>query len=291
MKFLIIGDLHGHKPNIYFKEFDAIIAPGDFCSDAPRAWMFKALKDQLASAKSKTTWYGLVGRKKAKRMVQKSLADGRAILEYLNSFGKPVYAVPGNWDWTGKESDWTFIKKNYWPRLIRDLNNVVDLHHKTAISNGITLLGHGIISGPEYPQDPAEKKRLTDSGELDSVKKSYIRQKSIVTRLFYDAKSPVIFIPHNVPYNTPLDQINNPASPRNGQHFGSVIAREMIYRFSPLVCIGGHMHEHFTHCKLGKTLCINAGFGPHVNVLLEIEGDTVKKVEFSKAGKIVETIS
>ena len=33
MKFLIIGDLHGNKPKIHFKDFDAIIAPGDFCSD------------------------------------------------------------------------------------------------------------------------------------------------------------------------------------------------------------------------------------------------------------------
>ena len=32
-KFLIIGDLHGNKPLIHFKDFDAIIAPGDFCSD------------------------------------------------------------------------------------------------------------------------------------------------------------------------------------------------------------------------------------------------------------------
>ena len=31
VKFLIIGDLHGNKPKIHFKDFDAIIAHGDFC--------------------------------------------------------------------------------------------------------------------------------------------------------------------------------------------------------------------------------------------------------------------
>lgn len=30
MKLLIIGDLHGNKPKIHFKDFDAIIAPGIF---------------------------------------------------------------------------------------------------------------------------------------------------------------------------------------------------------------------------------------------------------------------
>ncbi len=33
MRFLIVGDLHGQMPKIHFKEFDAIIAPGDFCPD------------------------------------------------------------------------------------------------------------------------------------------------------------------------------------------------------------------------------------------------------------------
>ena len=32
-KFLIVGDLHGQIPKIREKKFDAIIAPGDFCSD------------------------------------------------------------------------------------------------------------------------------------------------------------------------------------------------------------------------------------------------------------------
>lgn len=32
MKILIAGDLHGNKPNIYFKDFGIIIAPGDFGS-------------------------------------------------------------------------------------------------------------------------------------------------------------------------------------------------------------------------------------------------------------------
>ncbi len=46
MKFLIVGDLHGQMPKIFFKEFDAITAPGDFCSDEPKALML-LLKNRI----------------------------------------------------------------------------------------------------------------------------------------------------------------------------------------------------------------------------------------------------
>lgn len=86
-KFLVVGDLHGNKPNIYFEGFDAIIAPGDFCSDAPRKYMFQALRENLENPDSKTKWYDIVGKREARKMIKKSLSDGREILEKLNSFG------------------------------------------------------------------------------------------------------------------------------------------------------------------------------------------------------------
>ena len=78
--------------------------------------------------------------------------------------------------------------------------------------------------------------------------------------------------------------IDNPESPRDGEHFGSVIAREMIDKHQPLVCIGGHMHEHFDKYQIGKTTAINAGFGSNVNILMELEGNVIKNLEF-KRGK------
>lgn len=33
MRILVIGDLHGQKPRIHFKDFDCIIQVGDVCSD------------------------------------------------------------------------------------------------------------------------------------------------------------------------------------------------------------------------------------------------------------------
>ncbi len=99
MKFLIIGDLHGNKPNIYYKNFDAIIAPGDFCSsDEIRKYDFESIRLKQKNPKSKIRWWDLVGKKEAKKMAERSITDGRKILEQLNSYNIPVYLVPGNWD-------------------------------------------------------------------------------------------------------------------------------------------------------------------------------------------------
>ncbi|MBI2148813.1 metallophosphoesterase [Candidatus Woesearchaeota archaeon] len=242
--------------------------------------MFQTLRYNLDNPGSKLQWWQITGKKKAKKMIEKSLKDGRRILEFLNSLNVPVYILPGNWDFTGnKSSDWNFLRKDYYHSyLIKSLKNIVDCHHKKIKIKGYEFIGHGIISGPEFPQN--KKDFPKDKKELVKKRKEYVRQYKKVDELFKKAKSPVIFLSHNVPYNTPLDKIVNLSSPRNGQHFGSIIARKMIEKYNPLVCIGGHMHEHFGKCKLSKTTVINAGFGSYVNTLLELEGNKIKKLKF-----------
>ncbi|HIH23408.1 TPA: hypothetical protein HA251_00065 [Candidatus Woesearchaeota archaeon] len=289
MKFLVIGDLHGAMPCIPSEKFDAIIAPGDFCSDEAKGFMFQALKERLADPKKDTQWYDIAGRKNARAIIKRSLADGRRVLEFLNSQGVPVYVVPGNWDWTGKEfgpevKGWPFAEQDHYATLIRGLDDVVDSYHKAVSIGGLTIIGHGIIPGPEFPQYTEDVARYSPAG-LKRRKKWYDAERKKVAALFKKAKRPVVFITHNVPYNTPLDKINNPASPRNGQHFGSVIAREMVDSYSPLLCIGGHMHEYFGYCKLGRTTCVNAGFGGAVYTIIETNGSAIQRMDFYRDGK------
>jgi len=273
--------LHGNMPEIYFKDFDAIIAPGDFCSDAARTYMFQALKDRMENPKSKVNWYDIVGKAKAKVMIQKSLCDGRVILEKLNSFNVPVYIVPGNWDWTKDEDrTWSYFKQDLYKKLVFGLENIVDVYHRKVDIGDYEFIGHGITSGPEYPQYEDDLERAKKNKKLGKIKRDYEKQLRKVSSLFEKARKPVIFMSHNVPFNTEIDQIVNPNSPRNGYHYGSLIARKVVDKYQPLVCIGGHMHEHFKACKVGKTTCINAGFGSYVNVFLELEGNKIKKLEF-----------
>lgn len=288
MRLLVIGDLHGSMPVLPSERFDAIIAPGDFCSDEAKTFMFQALKERLANPKKNTQWYDLAGRKEARAIIKRSLADGRRVLEFLNAQGVPVYLVPGNWDWTGMElgperRDWTFVEQNHYATLLRGLSNLIDVYHTSVSAGEFTVLGHGIIPGPEFPQYAEDLARYSPAG-LKSRKRWYGAERKTMATLFKRAKSPVIFVTHNVPYNTPLDTIQNPSSPRNGQHFGSVLAREMVDAYSPLICIGGHMHEHFGHCKVGRTVCVNAGFGGSVYTIIELKGKTLARMEFYRDG-------
>ena len=288
MKLLVIGDLHGQKPKIYFKEFDAIIAPGDFCSDAPRRYMFEALRKRLADSDYKGDWVDIVGKRKAKPMIKKSLEDGKNILEFLNSFGKPVFTVPGNWDWTGgMDEEWDYLKTNYYKtHLIKDLKNIKDVYHRIRSWNGFDFIGHGITSGPEYPQYKQDLDRH-DEKELKKIKAKSEGLERKVSSLFDRSKNPVIYLSHNVPFKTSLDKIDNKESPRDGDHFGSTVSKNIIQKYQPLLCIGGHMHEHFGKTKIGRTTVINAGFGRYVNTLIDLDEEKgrIRRITFEKRSK------
>jgi len=121
-----------------------------------------------------------------------------------------------------------------------------------------------------------------DSKELKKRKAEYETASKKICSLFEKSSKSVIFLSHNIPFNTSIDVIVNKNSPRNGWHYGSLIARKIIEKYQPTVCIGGHIHEHFGKCKIGKTICINTGFGPKVNILMKLEGNKIRKLEFYK---------
>lgn len=281
MKFLVVGDLHGQVPKIYSNDFDVIIAPGDFCSsDESRPLMFQNMKEQLKDPDYKKEWYDLVGKTKTKMIINRSLKAGRVILEKLNSLSNRVYVVPGNNDWVSdKKSGWPFLKINHYKTIKDGLSHIIDVHLRIKDAGDYQIIGYGISSSPEYPQYKADLKRFSDS-ELIIKKRKYDRLFSKVDSLFAKATKPVIFLSHNVPFKTSLDRIDNPDSPRNGDHFGSLIAREIIEKYEPLLCIGGHMHEHFGKCKIGNTVCVNAGFGSDVNTYIELVSGKVKSIKF-----------
>ena len=282
VKFLIIGDLHGQKPDIHFKDYDAIIAPGDFCSDGFKKYIFQVMKENMENPDLKKQWYDVVGKEEAQKMLDKSIKDGRENLEYLNSLGVPVFAVPGNWDVRVISMPPNDRNIEVYNKMVSGLENLKDVHHKIVDFKDFQIIGHGIISGPEYPQYEEDLNRAKKEGNLEEIKKDYEEGKEKVFSLFESANRPVIFLSHNVPFNTRVDMITWEGSPRKGQHFGSLIAREACGKYQPVICIGGHMHEHHDKDILGKTVVINAGFGSIVNTLLELEGSDIKGIEFHR---------
>jgi hypothetical protein len=108
MRLLLVGDCHGEVPDVPEEEFDVVLAVGDICGgdDEARSAMFESIG-------SDSEWHEIVGEQDAKEIVRESVEKGRQVLETLNSTGRPVLVVPGNWDWTGRIYDnWEFLEDN-----------------------------------------------------------------------------------------------------------------------------------------------------------------------------------
>lgn len=280
MRFLILGDLHGRIPNIRIKNFDAVVTPGDFCSDSLRKEIFRTVKQKLKDPRFKKEWYDIMGRDKARKLIEKSISDGRKVLSYLNSLNVPVFIVPGNWDWTGDtDSNWDFLREDNYEKLLDGFENILDVHNSLVDIGDYQIIGYGVSSGPEYPQHKEDLARY-DENELIVLKAIYKVELNHFKNIFKKASKPVILISHNVPFSTKLDKILDKKSPRYGCHYGSLIVKKLIEDCKPLISIGGHMHEHFSKTKIGNTIAINAGFGPEKNILLELENNRIKKLEF-----------
>ncbi|MBT3865657.1 hypothetical protein HOF78_00965 [Candidatus Woesearchaeota archaeon] len=298
MKFLIVGDLHGRIPKIHFKEFDAIIVPGDICSDKGMRKYVGLWKKHIKKTKeiisSDEYILKLIGRKKYNQIEKESLLIGRKTLEFLNKFNKPIFFTPGNWDQShgttnikdSSKSRYNRLKSNldmYLSKhsnkiLTQGLKNVKDCQYKLHKFGNFNIIGYGLCSGPEKPNG---NQGLTFK-EQTKLKKAYnkILNRLVALHKRRNRDFTDIFISHNVPYKTKVDIILEKDNPFYKKHFGSSIAAEFCKKNQPLVCIGGHMHEHFAKCKLGKTTVINAGFGPKVNTLLEIKNNKIKSIKF-----------
>lgn len=309
MKILVIGDLHGRKPKIHFKDFDCIIQVGDFCDDSKfrpyiQKW-FKALKKDRENTPSADAFIiNKVGKSGLMKLEKNSLEVGRKILEYLNSFGKPVFIVPGNWDQSygstkiknPDKDDYSYMKYFYdsWmskrinPKLTRGLKNIRDCQFRNYEFNGINFFGYGLSSAYE---DYKRKRKLNLSkSQHEILKKSYF---NLIKKLFSSyskrkKKFPTIFISHNIPRNTKLDVVNNKESHAHGMHLGSSLARKFCEKYKPLICVGGHVHEGKGKDKIGKTLLINPGFGENAQVLIELDENKgeIKSVRFFGKNKL-----
>ena len=272
MKILVVGDCHGVKPDLgdQAEKADLVLVTGDVCgdSDKVREAMFKAMD-------SEKMWYDVFGRKKAEKAVEKSLEKGREVFEYLNSLGKPVFVVPGNWDWTGEES-WSFLSENRFQNLIDEFKNIHNIDREVFDDTDFSYIGYGPCSAPELPQYEDDKPETEE--EMKAMREEYRETRQNLKELFRDAENPVIFLSHNVPHSTSLDQIENPDSPADGRHYGSLIVKELIEEFNPLLSVAGHIHEGYGVEEVSKTRAVNAGLNSYV--FLELDEDSVNDLEF-----------
>lgn len=285
--FLVVGDLHGRIPNIHSQQFDAIISPGDICGDDIKE-LFIQYENEKNRYKSFESFLSS-NLKLLEEKQRKSLQKGELILNYLSSFNKPVFLVPGNWDFSkycdGINHDVSLGgDDNPFETLVNKYFNVYNLEQTSMNFRGVTIIGYGSTSAPEILFE--EQLHSKDNQELEELCQRYeffAHVNETLTTLFTKTSNPLLYLTHNPPYGCSLDIIsNNNSEELDNNHNGSILSRFLIEDFSPILCISGHIHERYGSDYINSTYCINSGFGEDVNTLVTINtsNNSIEKVEF-----------
>ena len=260
MKILAIGDFHGKFPvklkNLVKKEkIDLVVSPGDYMPFSYRKMWFK-----YCYGKEVELWE-IIGKKKMREMILKDLKKGEEVLKKLNKVGVRVITTVGNLDYTHvhdtfdlntnnpKGSIWKWAEQDFFTPMIKKYKNIKRVDYKNIKIKGLVFIG---AYGHTFP------------GNIKS--KSYKKYKGILQRIFKkfskeNRKNKVIFVSHNMPYNTKLDKIKSEDADKRvqGKHYGSRLIKSIINKYQPVLSIGGHMHENFGKFKIKNSLILNPG--------------------------------
>lgn len=202
MNILTIGDIHNDVENIInyadklsMLDFDVIVCPGDFTDVPPRGFT--------------------------------SVDIAKLIVEELRSFGKPIVAVPGNWD----------------DNVLKYLEGEnMSVHGRGKTIGDVGFYGFGGAKTPfNTPLEPGEEEIA------NGLKKGFSQVK--------DSKFKVQ-VNHIPPARTKVDMTYS------GAHIGSEATRKFIEENQPDVAVCAHVHEGRGTDEIGKTKILNAGRFP-----------------------------
>lgn len=281
MKLLVIGDFHGEFPNkirdiIKKNKVDLVLSNGDYFPFHYRELWFKHCYGKP------TELWEVIGKEKYKQLVLKDLKMGEQSIKKLNSLRVPVFTVFGNLDYAqyndqydmkryyGKNSHlhkkWAWDEQDFFSKIMKKYGKIKRVDYRMEKFNDYVIIGAMGGSNP---------------GMVNST--SFRKHRRILDKLFYkNRKEKVIFLSHNVPYDTKLDLITSKKAHARakGRHFGSKLIRRTINKWQPLLHIGGHIHEGKGVQRLGQTLCINPG-AVHEGecAIVEVDDKTKKMIK------------
>ena len=261
MKLLVVGDFHGKFPkkikNIIKKEkIDVLVSNGDYFP-----FHFRKLWFKHCYGKDTGLWE-IIGKKKYKNLIIEDLRNGENVLKKMSKLSIPVITVLGNVDFplrndvadeerlSGKKYwKWDWRRNFAFKNLIKKYRNIHLIDYSYTKSGDLIFIGARTGSYPGDAKSRAFKKHLKKLGKL--FKKFRKENKA----------HKVIFVSHNIPYNTKLDIITSKEAHKIviGKHYGSKLVRRIIDKYQPILAIGGHIHEGRGMQKLGKTLVVNPG--------------------------------
>lgn len=156
-------------------------------------------------------------------VMEKNIVD---ILEFLNSFNKPILHVHGN-----HENEFRLME------LSQNFENLIFLHRAVHHYNEYVFFGYGGDGFSTF--DP------------EFVKVSHFFKKELQKNTSKNKKT--IFITHGPAYKTGIDLLGN--EPRGNKDY-----RRFIDEIKPHLVISGHLHENAgKNHKIDNTLFINPG--------------------------------
>ncbi len=253
----MVGDFHGEFSKKFEKlikkeKIDLLVSNGDFFPFHYRKLWFKH-----CYGTSNELWE-VIGKNNYKKLVLTDLKDGENAISKINDLPIPAITVYGNIDYTrtmdfadykiDKNHHWKWDEQNFFSKIIKKYKNINDFTYSYYAFGDYVFIG---AYGGMVPGKPRSK--------------NFIKHKKILEKLFNKFKKEnknrkVIFVSHNVPYNTKLDKIGRKAHKLvRGKHYGSMMVRQVINKYQPVIHFGGHIHESKGIQKIGKTLCINPG--------------------------------
>ena len=281
MKILVVGDFHGKFPKKIDKiirkdKIDLLVSIGDYLPFFYRDLWFKHCYH------TDVELWEVIGKKKYRKLIEKDLSYGEDVLKKLNSLGIPVITVLGNVDYPladdvmdekkpkGKrywKEDWERPKK--FINILKKYRNIHRFDYSYFKFGDFVFIG---ARGHTFP------------GHVKS--KGYRKHRKILDNLFKKfKKKKVIFVGHNVPFDTRLDKIGKKAHELvKGKHYGSKLIRRVIDKHQPVLYFGGHIHESKGKQKIRKTLAFNVGsVAEGGGVVVEVsEKGRLGKVKFIK---------
>lgn len=267
-----MGDFHGYAPSglkdfVAKNNIDSIISPGDFTdAEKTRKIIFKYYNE-------KRPWYEIIGMKKARDITRKEKETTKIFLNMLNKLEIPVYIIPGN----AESLRPTKLSKEHYYSLIRNYENIINVHKKVLSLGNYQILGFG-----GYGPKPEIKVDIFGKKFTKKMKDKIDKKENIINRLFHKTEPErTIFLGHDMPYNTNLDVVTYSGAPETvkGKHIGDGVLCEKIEQYQPLLFIGGHMHEHQGQTRIGKTVVVNPGYGRNGQCAIIELNDSRPKIE------------
>ncbi|MBD3247333.1 hypothetical protein GF378_01805, partial [Candidatus Pacearchaeota archaeon] len=261
MKILAIGDFHGRfafqkfQKIIKKENIDLVISTGDYLPFFYRDLWFKH-----CYSKEVELWE-IIGKSKYKKLVFEDIKRGEKVLKKLNNLSVPVITVLGNVDYpsiddvsdedtVSRKDRLSWDRKTLFAERLKKYKNIHRFDYKYFEHKGYIFIG---ARGHTYPGEPRSKGYKKHKKKLIKLFKKFPNKRR---------NKKVIFVGHNLPYNTKLDKISKKA-PKDvrGKHYGSKLFKTIINRFQPILCLGGHFHENQGKDKMKKTLIVNPGEG------------------------------